>query len=153
MVRQAILGRWQGNTSLKMALASITSGLPWWLSHKESACNARDVGSIPGLGRSPGEGKGNSLQYSFLDNPTDRGGLSHGGLQSKESDTTEATEHAHVHIHYFWNGMSISPTETSTLSQRKKFSLHAICPVISLWPEVSILPFIYVFIESLKPKG
>ena len=32
--------------------------LPWWLSGKESACNAGDPGSIPGLGRSPGEGKG-----------------------------------------------------------------------------------------------
>ena len=40
---------------------------------KESACNARDLGSIPGLGRSPGEGDGNSLQYSCLENPMDRG--------------------------------------------------------------------------------
>ena len=39
---------------------------------KESACNAGDPGSIPGLGRSPGEGNGNSLQYSSLDNPIDR---------------------------------------------------------------------------------
>ena len=35
---------------------------------KESACNARDLGSIPGLGRSPGEGKGCPLQYSGLEN-------------------------------------------------------------------------------------
>ena len=35
----------------------------------ESACNAGDSGSIPGLGRSPGEGNGNSLQYSCLKNP------------------------------------------------------------------------------------
>jgi len=41
-------------------------GLPWWLSGKESACNARDAGSFPGLGRSPGEGNGNPLQYSCL---------------------------------------------------------------------------------------
>ena len=40
---------------------------------KESACNARDPGSIPGLGRSPGEGNGNPLQYSSLENPMDRG--------------------------------------------------------------------------------
>ena len=38
---------------------------------KESVCNARDLGSIPGLGRSPGEGKGLSLQYSGLENFTD----------------------------------------------------------------------------------
>ena len=46
-------------------------GLPRWLSGRESACNAGDMGSIPGLGRSPGEGNGN--QYSCLGNPMDRG--------------------------------------------------------------------------------
>ena len=40
---------------------------------KASAYNAGDLGSIPGLGRSPGEGNGNSLQYSRLENPMDRG--------------------------------------------------------------------------------
>ena len=40
---------------------------------KESACNAGDLGSIPVLGRSPGEGHGNSLQYSCLEKSTDRG--------------------------------------------------------------------------------
>ena len=40
---------------------------------KESACNAGDPGLIPGLGRSSGEGNGNPLQYSFLENSMDRG--------------------------------------------------------------------------------
>ena len=40
---------------------------------KESACNTGDLGSIPGLGRSPGEGNGNPLQDSCLENPMDRG--------------------------------------------------------------------------------
>ena len=48
-------------------------GLPWWLSGKESTCNAGHVGFIPGLGISPGGGHGNSLQYSCLENPIDRG--------------------------------------------------------------------------------
>ena len=39
---------------------------------KESACNAGDLGLIPGLGRCPGEGNGNPLQYSCLGNPVDR---------------------------------------------------------------------------------
>ena len=39
----------------------------------KTACNAGDPGSIPGLGRPPGEGHGNPLQYSCLENPTDRG--------------------------------------------------------------------------------
>ena len=40
---------------------------------KVSACNAGDLGSIPGSGRSPGEGNGNPLQYSCLENPMERG--------------------------------------------------------------------------------
>ena len=40
---------------------------------KESACSAGDLGSIPGSGRSSGEGNGNPLQYSCLGNPMDRG--------------------------------------------------------------------------------
>ena len=40
---------------------------------KESACNAADATSIPRSGRSPGEGNGNPLQYSCLENPMDRG--------------------------------------------------------------------------------
>ena len=39
---------------------------------KASAYNAADPGSIPGLGRSPGEGNGNPLQYSFLENPVEK---------------------------------------------------------------------------------
>ena len=49
---------------------------PLWLSGKESACNpgvAGDAGSVPELGRTPGGGHGNPLQYSCLENPKDRG--------------------------------------------------------------------------------
>ena len=48
-------------------------GFPGGSDGKASACNAGDLGSIPGLGRSPGEGNGNPLQYSCLENPTDGG--------------------------------------------------------------------------------
>ena len=47
--------------------------LPWWLIGKESACKPGDRGLIPGLGRYPGGGHGNPLQYSCLENPMDRG--------------------------------------------------------------------------------
>ena len=53
-----------------------SDGLPWWLSSKDSTCTTEDAGdvcSIPGLGRSPGGGHGNPLQYSCLGNPMDRG--------------------------------------------------------------------------------
>ena len=48
-------------------------GFPWGSDGKESACNVGDLGSIPGLGRSPGEGNGNPLQFSYLENPMDGG--------------------------------------------------------------------------------
>ena len=65
-------------------------GLPQWLRNKEFTCNAGDLGSVPGLGRSPGKRNGNSAQYSCLGNPMDRGDWQaavHG--VTKESDTTE----------------------------------------------------------------
>ena len=49
------------------------TGFPGGSDGKASACNVGDPGSIPGSGRSPGEGNGNPLQYSCLENPTDRG--------------------------------------------------------------------------------
>ena len=66
-------------------------GFAGGLNGKESACSAEDLGLIPGLGRCPGEGTGNLLQYSCSENSMDRGP---GGLQSspwghKELDTTE----------------------------------------------------------------
>ena len=48
-------------------------GFPGGSDGKESTCNAGDPCLIPGLGRSPGEGNGNPLQYSCLGNPMDRG--------------------------------------------------------------------------------
>ena len=48
-------------------------GFPGGSEVKVSACNAGDLGSIPGSGRSPGEGNGNPVQYSCLENPMDRG--------------------------------------------------------------------------------
>ena len=48
-------------------------GFPGGSDGEESACNAGDPGSTPGLGRSPREGNGNPLQHSCLENPLDRG--------------------------------------------------------------------------------
>ena len=60
-------------------------GFPCGSAGKESACNGGDLGSVPGLGRSPGERKGYPLQYSGLENSMDS--IVHGG--HKELDTTE----------------------------------------------------------------
>src|SRR5574341_1343706 len=54
-------------------LANCPVGFPGGSDGKESACNAGDPGSIPGSGRSPGEGNGYPLQYSYLENCMDRG--------------------------------------------------------------------------------
>ena len=48
-------------------------GFPGGSEGKESACSVGDLGSIPESGRSPGEGNGNTLDYSCLENPMDRG--------------------------------------------------------------------------------
>ena len=67
-------------------------GLPLWLSGKESTCSAGaagNIGSIPGLGRSPGEGNGNPLQYSCLENSMERSLVGYSPWGHKELDTTE----------------------------------------------------------------
>ena len=57
--------------------AFIYCSLPGSSNGKESACNMGGLGLIPGWGRSPGEGHGNPLQYSCLENPMDRGAYRH----------------------------------------------------------------------------
>ena len=72
-------------------------GFPGGSEVKASACSAGDLGSIPGLGRSPGEGNGNPLQYSCLENPMDGGAwwiTFHGVAKSRTrlSDFTMAVQ-------------------------------------------------------------
>jgi len=57
--------------SLNLTGIFIFPGFPCSSAGKESACDVGDLGLIPGLGRSPGEGKGYPLQYSGLENSTD----------------------------------------------------------------------------------
>ena len=59
-------------------------GFPGGLDSKESTCNEGDLGSVPGLGRSSGEGNGYPFQYSCLENSMDRG-----AQKVKEMDRTE----------------------------------------------------------------
>ena len=71
-------------------------GFPGSSEGKESTCKAGDLSLISGPGRSPGEGNGNPLQYSCLENPTDRGGRGGPTLHgvTKELDTrTKQQEH------------------------------------------------------------
>ena len=93
---------------------------------KASSCNAGDLGSIPGLGRSPGGGCGNPLQYSCLENPLGpRSLVGYSPCGCKESDMTERLS-THTHI---------TATQLSLLLMQRDFRkkwhlLH--CSVTSL---------------------
>ena len=63
----------------------VPKGFPGGSDSKKSGCNSGDLGSVPGLGRSPGGGHGNPLQYSCLENPHGQKSLA----SWKESDVTE----------------------------------------------------------------
>ena len=85
-------------------------GFPGGSDGKESACNEEDLGSIPGLGRSPGGGLGNSLQHSYLENLHGQRSCSpmagYSSLGHKELDTTE--QHI-VHTPFVGVGVLLSP--------------------------------------------
>ena len=74
---------------LKLRMFTLEVGFPDGSEGKAPACVAGDPASIPGLGRSPGEGNGNPLQYSFLENPMDRAAWWATVHSVAESDTTE----------------------------------------------------------------
>ena len=67
---------------------------------KVSACNAGDLGSIPGLGRSPGKGNGNPLQYSCLENPMD-GGAWWATVHRVAKSQTQLSDFTSLHF-YMW---------------------------------------------------
>ena len=74
---------------------------------QESACNAGDLGSMPGLGRSPGEGNGNPLPYSYLENSTEK--PDGDGLQSMGSQESDTTEQLNTHMHTRTDSMKLIP--------------------------------------------
>ena len=83
---------------------SMIMGFPGGSDGKESTCNAGDLGSVPGLGRSPGGGHGSVLQYSCLENPYGQRSLEgYSTWGHKESDTHEqvSTPHDNFKAKYF----------------------------------------------------
>ena len=71
MIRGTFVTFWKYN--LNCLRVKYHTGFPGGSDGKESACNAGDLGLIPESGRSPGEGNGNPVQYSRLENPMDGG--------------------------------------------------------------------------------
>ena len=88
-------------------------GFPGGSDGKDSACNAGDLGSIPGSGRYPGEGNGNALQYSGLENPMDG---EPGGLQSMGSQELDTTKPL-----------------TLSLSEAKRHMMHKVLQYNPVW--------------------
>ena len=86
---KSLMTKQQGQNHFHFYCHALSTELPTWHSGKESVCNARDLGSIPGEGRSPGEGNGNPLHYSWLENSTDRGAWRAAVHGVAETDTTE----------------------------------------------------------------
>ena len=91
---------------------------------KESACNEGDLGSIPGLGRSPGEGYGYPLQYSDLENSIDRGAWQttvHAVAKSwtQLSDFT-FTFIPNIHCNTIYNSKDTEATSTSIIREMDK---------------------------------
>ena len=101
---------------------------------KESTCNAGDLGSIPGLGRSPEEGKGYPLQYSGLQNSMDY--IVHGVAKSR-------TQLSDFHFHFYVN--SIDNMKDVFVTLHSFFSLS-----LSLWQPQG--KFIFIFMDTLKHK-
>ena len=92
---------------------------------EESTCNARDLALIPGSGRSPGEGNGNPLQYSHLENPMDREAWRatvHGVANSRLST------HAHTHTHQLFEmqWLDFLPIPESHTEQEALRSPHSL---------------------------
>ena len=75
-----------------------SEGFPGGSEVKASACNEEDLGSIPGLGRSPGEGNGNPLQYSCLENPMD-GGAWWATVQGVSKSQTQLSDFTFTFFH------------------------------------------------------
>ena len=101
---------------------SIYVGFPGSPDGKESACNVGDLGLIPGLGRSPGGGHSNPLQYSCVKNPMDRGAWGSyrpGGL--KESDTSDRLSTVHVALVFGY--MNHRPLNSKIIMELDRYTI------------------------------
>ena len=116
-------GIWEVQSKFRKSTTSgaylVSWGFPGGSDDKGSVCNVRDPGSIPGLGRYPGEGNGSPLQYSCLENPMDRGAWQatvHRVTQSQQDRSYLAT-------HIIWLLQPVSPFRSFALFLKPHF-LH-----------------------------
>ena len=112
----------------------MNQGFPGSPVHKESAHSVGDLGSVPGLGRSPGGGHGNPRQYSCQENPHGQRSLEgHNPWGCKESDMTRQLSTKHYHKAEWWTVCKISLPLTTLLSHPLPHWLWA-WPCEFLWP-------------------
>ena len=97
---------------------------------KESACNAGDPGWIPGLGRSPGGGHGNPLQYSCLENPHGKKSLGYSLWGHKELDMTEWLSTAQGPLATLYLS---EPTAQSLVNRQPTWGNKLTWIVVSIW--------------------
>ena len=132
----------QGQTRLKW-LSSSSSSMVLGSDGEESACNVEDLGSVPGLGRSPGGGNGNPLQYSCLGNPMDRAtwwAAVHGVAES------DMTEQLSIHLFTYGN-VYVSVLLSHFVPPSPATSLYAcitICYPANRFISIIFLDFIYM---------
>ena len=91
-------GLWVGKIHWRRLSTPVFLGFPCSSAGKESTCNAGDLDSIPGLGRSPGEGKGYPVQYSGLENSTNGGAWWATVHRVTKSQTQLRDRHTHTDI-------------------------------------------------------
>ena len=129
---------------MSIELVIPSNHLPGGSDGKEAACNAGDLSSIPGSGRSPGEGYGNPLQYSCLENSMDR------GVWTEESGRLQSMGLQRVGNNWvtwlsFQPSYPLSPTSLAlNLSQHQIFlwvsSSHQVCKSSGASASASVLP-------------
>ena len=130
-------------TSLSFFLSSfiLLKVFPGGLDGKESACNAAGAGLILGSGRSPGEGNGNLLQYSCLENSIDRGAWQATVHGTAELDMTEWLTHTHT---YFLNSTDKAASTSPCVCAEQTCCSAACTPLRPSWyytgPGVSLAP-------------
>ena len=155
---KSILPVFSSRSFIQSQVSHLVLGFPDSSVDKESACNAGDLGGIPGLGRSPGEGKDYPLQYSGLEKSMDGGAWQgsqrvgpRGPCSPKESDMTEQL-HFHFQCVCFHVTVSIHPTLFFPRCAHK--SVLCVCisiPALHIGSSVSFsqIPYICVNIQYL----
>ena len=133
-----------------LCFSTLSTGLPWLL-REEITCNTGDLHSTPGSGRTPGEGYGNPLQYSYLENSHEQrslAGYSPWGLN--ESDTTEQLN-THTHNTVLTLFHDYQPIYLLSL-----YYVPSCLPESgreNLWPWGRLSLFLYLFLFCLCSKN